>query len=142
MKVFFTLETLNNAGTEKSTLDILKHFSNETDARVIYFYKGHELKESYERAGIPLVFVDLEGNSFFKGVAALKKMIREERPDIIVSSIYRANIISRIACWQTKTRLVGTFVSDSYGKLRQQELKQKGILWKHKFVWMLDRWTS
>ncbi len=49
MKVFFTLETLANAGTEKSTLDIVQHFSKDTEVKVIYFYKGHDLKEAYER---------------------------------------------------------------------------------------------
>src|SRR4051794_10682491 len=99
MKVFFTLDTLANAGTEKSTLDIISHFSKGTTVKVIYFYKGHDLKEAYERAGIPLVFVNLQGgNSFLKGIKALKKLIREEQPDVVVSSIYRANLISRIAC--------------------------------------------
>lgn len=143
MKVFFTLDTLANAGTEKSTLDIITHFSRETEVKVIYFYKGHDLKEAYERAGIPLVFVDLKGgNSFFKGIKALKQLIREEKPDLVVSSIYRANLISRIACKQTKTKLIGTFVNDSYGAVRLEELKQKGIHWKFRFIWWLDKRTA
>ncbi len=142
MKVFFTLETLANAGTEKSTLDIIQHFSGNTEIKVIYFYKGHDLKEAYERAGIPLVFADLKGDSFLKGISILKKLIRNEKPDIIVSSIYRANIISRIACWLTGTKLIGTFVNDSYGAIRLEELKEKGIGWKFKFVWLLDKWTA
>jgi glycosyltransferase involved in cell wall biosynthesis len=143
MKVFFTLDTLTNAGTEKSTLDIITHFSKETKVKVIYFYKVHDLKEAYERAGIPLVFVDLQGgNSFFKGIKVLKNLIREEKPDVVVSSIYKANIISRIACKLTGTKLIGTFVNDSYGAVRLEELKQKGINRKFKLVWLLDKWTA
>lgn len=142
MKVFFTLDTLANAGTEKSTLDIISHFSKETQVKVIYFYKGHDLKEAYEKAGIPLEFVNLKGDSFLAGIKALKKIIKAEKPDIVVSSIYRANIISRIACKQTRTPLIGTFVNDSYGAVRLEELKQKGIGWKFRFFWMLDKWTA
>ena len=54
MKVFFTLDSLANAGTEKSTLDILSHFSKDVEVKVIYFYPGSDLKADYEKAGIPL----------------------------------------------------------------------------------------
>ena len=56
MKVFFTLDTLANAGTEKSTLDMLTHFSKEMDATVVYFYPGDDLKADYEKAGIRLKY--------------------------------------------------------------------------------------
>ena len=143
MKVFFTLDTLANAGTEKSTLDIVKHFSKDTEVKVIYFYKGHDLKEAYEKAGIPLLFMNLQGiKGYWKGISELKKLIRKEKPDLIVSSIYNANIISRIACKLTGTLLVGTFVNDSYGPVRLEELKQKGIYKKFRFVWWLDKFTA
>lgn len=126
MKVFFVLDTLINAGSERSTLDIISNFSGDIELKVIYFYPRHDLKELYESNGIPLHFINLSGKfNFIKGVKLLTRLIEAEKPDLVVSSIYRANIISRISCFLTNTKLIGTFVSDSYGKMRVASQKNK-----------------
>ena len=136
------MDTLANAGTEKSMLDIIGHFSNDVEAKVVYFYPGDDLKEAYEKAGIPLIFVNLPGKrSWFKGISSLRKIIREEKPDVVVSSILRANIISRIACWLSKTKLVGTFVSDSYSSMRTNSFSSKRKAGFY-FFYRLDRLTA
>ncbi len=128
MKVFFTLDTLANAGTEKSTLDILSHFSKGTETKVIYFYPGEDLRKDYEKAGIALHYANLKGKrSFLTGILRLVKLIRNEKPDLIVSSILRANLISRIAGLITRTPVIGTFVNDSYGQVRIEEMKRKKL---------------
>jgi glycosyltransferase involved in cell wall biosynthesis len=143
MKVFFTLDTLSIGGTERSTLDILSHFSKETQVKVIYFYKGHELKEAYEQAGIPLHFVGLPTRkSYLQGIRALIKIIRTEKPDIVVSSIARADLLSRIACFITRTPIIGTFVNDSYGAIRVEEHKKRKTYIKFMYAWTLDKMTS
>ncbi|MFN8246372.1 MAG: glycosyltransferase [Ferruginibacter sp.] len=143
MKVLFTLDTLANGGTEKSTLDIIRHFSKDTDARVVTFYPGDDLRQEYVQAGIPLIDLHLTGKrSFTTGIRKLITLIRQEKPDLVVSSILRANLISRIACYLTKTPLIGTFVNDSYGEIRVREFKDKGQYGRFRFFWLLDRWTS
>ncbi len=143
MNVFFTLDTLANAGTEKSTLDIISHFSKEVKTKVIYFYPGEDLKKDYESAGIPLHYVDLKGKrSFFTGVIRLIRLIKQEKPDLIVSSILRANLISRIAGFLTRTPVIGTFVNETYGQIRIEEIRKKKQYTGYRFFWLLDRWTS
>lgn len=143
MKVFFTLDTLSIGGTERSTLDILSHFSKDTEVKVIYFYEGHELKDRYQQAGIPLLFLGLKNRkSYFHGVRALINIIRSEKPDLIVSSIARADLISRIACLITRTPIVGTFVNDSYGSIRINEHKKRKTYIKFLYSWALDWLTS
>ncbi len=143
MKVLFTLDTLANAGTEKSTLDIISHFSKDTLAKVVYFYPGYDLKAAYEQAGIPLHFVDLKGKrSFLTGVIRLIRLIRLEKPDLIVSSIMRSNFISRFAGLITRTPVIGTFVNDSYGEIRIEEIKRKNQYRAYRFFWLVDKFTS
>ncbi len=142
LKVFFTVDALINAGTEKSILDIVSHFSIDVQVTVIYFYPRHELKDAYEAAGIQLIYLDLKGKKDFKsGIQKLTALIKTEKPDIVVSSILRANIISRIACKRTKTKLVGTFVSDSYSAERQQSFSFKRKIGAH-FYYLLDKFTA
>ena len=142
MKVLFTMDALINAGTEKSVLDIVSHFSPSIKVKVAYFYPRHDLKDAYEKAGIELIFLDLKGKrSFGKGIKKLKKLVRDEKPDVVVSSIFRANIMSRIACRLTNTKLVGTFVSDSYAPERQKSFSSKRKAGSYFFYW-LDRLTA
>ncbi len=143
MKILFTLDTLANAGAEKSTLEILSHFSNDTQVKVIYFYPGFDLKADFEKAGIPLHFADLKGKrSFIEGVRRLCKIIREEKPDLVVSSIMRADLISRVAGLITGTKIIGTLLSDSYGEMRIKEKKDQKQFAKFRFFWLIDKWTS
>src|SRR5205085_12573316 len=79
--------------------------------------------------------------SFGKGIKKLKKLVRDEKPDVVVSSIFRANIMSRIACRLTNTKLVGTFVSDSYAPERQKSFSSKRKAGSYFFYW-LDRLTA
>ena len=131
-----------NAGTEKSTLDIISNFSPATDVTVIYFYPRHDLRDAYEAAGIRLIFLDLKGKKDFSaGIKKLTDLIRKEKPDIVVSSILRANIISRISCKRTNTPLVGTFVSDSYSAERKQSFSLKRKIGAQWYYWV-DRFTS
>ncbi|MFT3909012.1 MAG: glycosyltransferase [Ferruginibacter sp.] len=143
MKVLFTLDTLANAGTEKSTLDIISHFSRDVEVKVIHFFPGFDLKAEYEKAGIPLRYVGLSGKrSFLKGTRSLVKIIREEKPDLIVSSIMRANFFTRFASLITKTPVIGTFVNDSYGDIRIAEMRKKKQYAGFRFFWLLDKRTS
>lgn len=143
MKVFFTLDTLAMGGTERSTLDILSHFSKETEVKVVYFYPGEDLKAAYQQAGISLVYLPVKGRrNFISGIRQLTKLIRQEKPDIMVSSISRADIITRIAGRLTQTPVIGTFVNDTYGATRIAEQKARKTYIKFLYSWFIDKRTS
>lgn len=142
MKVFFVLDALINAGTERSVLEIVSNFSADIKVTVLYFYDRHDLKVDFEKAGIDVVFFNLKSNkSFFQGAKCLKNYIQKEKPNLVVSSIYRANIISRLVCKLTNTPLIGTFISDSYGAERTSNYN-----WKRKlgalYYYYIDKFTA
>ncbi|GAB2496993.1 glycosyltransferase [Algoriphagus taiwanensis] len=139
MKILFTQDALVNAGAERSHLDILSRFSEEIDVGFVYFYPKHELKEAYERAGIRLFFLNIpEAYHFPLAIVRLVKLLRKEKPDLLVSSLWRADIITRIASKITGVPLVGTLVNDSYAPIAWTD--KKGL--KYKIVYWLDRWTA
>ena len=143
MKVLFTLDSLATGGTEKSTIDIIRHFSPKTEAKVVHFFPGFDLQQEYQKAGIPLIYLNLKGKrNFVRGTMKLIRVIKKEKPDLIVSSIMRANLISRMACKILGVPLVGTFVNDSYGEIRLEEIRQKNQYRLFRFFWLLDKWTS
>lgn len=139
LKLLFTQDALVNAGAERSHLEILSRFSSEVDVGFVYFYPKHELKEAYERAGIRLFFLDIpESYHFPLAVTRLVKLIRTEKPDLLVSSLWRADIITRMASWITGVPLVGTLVNDSYSPMAWKD--KQGL--KYRLVYWLDRMTA
>lgn len=139
MKVLFTQDALVNAGAERSHLEILSRFSSAIDVGFVYFYPKHELKEAYERAGIRLFFLNIpESYHFLIAVSRLVLLIRSEKPDLLISSLWRADIITRLASVITGIPLVGTLVNDSYSPIAWSD--KKGL--KYKLVYWLDRWTA
>ncbi len=143
MKVFFTLDSLALGGTERSTLDIVSKFSKDTAVKVVYFYPGDDLKAMYQKAGIALHDVKIKGKkNYITAIRALIRLIKTEKPDLIVSSIARADLISRIAGWITQTPVIGTFVNDTYGEIRKAEQKEKKIYHKFLYSWALDKWSA
>ncbi|MEB2778310.1 glycosyltransferase family 4 protein [Algoriphagus sp. D3-2-R+10] len=139
MKLLFTQDALVNAGAERSHLDILSRFSEEVEVSFVYFYPKHELKEAYENAGIRLIFLDIpESYQFWLAVSRLVKLIRSEKPDLLISSLWRADIITRIAALITGVPLIGTLVNDSYAPIAWQD--KKGL--KYKAVYWMDRFTA
>ncbi|AMQ57478.1 glycosyltransferase [Algoriphagus sanaruensis] len=139
MKILFTQDALVNAGAERSHLEILSRFSEELDVGFVYFYPKHDLREAYERAGIRLFFLNIpEGYHFTLAVSRLISLIRKEKPDLLVSSLWRADIITRIASFFTGVPLVGTLVNDSYAPMAWTD--KKGF--KYKVVYWVDRLTA
>ena len=128
-----------NAGAERSHLEILSRFSQDTEVALVYFYPKQELKREYEEAGVRLIFLDIpEAYHFPLAVSRLVRLIRTEKPDLLISSLWRADIITRLASWITGVPLLGTLVNDSYSPMAWKD--KKGL--KYKVVYWLDRLTA
>jgi glycosyltransferase involved in cell wall biosynthesis len=138
LKLLFTQDALVNAGAEKSHLEILSRFSKEVEVVFVYLYSKHDLKEEYEKAGIRLIFLDIpESYHFPLAINRLVRLIRKEKPDLLISALWRADIITRIASLITGVPLVGTLVNDSYAPIAWKD--KQGL--KYKLVYWLDRLT-
>lgn len=142
MKVLFTIDSLQQGGTEQSTAQIIKYLSKNVHVTVLYFYPKSDLLSIYKEIGCDIVSLELNGKyNWIKAIKGLIKTIENIKPDIVISSLYRSNIISRIACKICGKKLVGTFVTDSYNRERKNTFKNKGIA-KYFATYLLDWATS
>jgi len=142
MKVMFTIDTLAQGGAEQSTLETIRNFSESVEPIVVYFYSNHRLKDAFEQINCKLIFLDISGKyNFYNAIKALVKLLQIEKPDIIVSTLYRSSIISRFACLFTNIPLVGTFVSDSYIVERKKLFKGLKRVYYYS-TWALDCITA
>ena len=141
-RLLFSIDSLQAGGAEKSILATIGYLANDWEITVVYFYAKHDLKGDFQNAQCTLVYIPLvSGYKFRQGVTALNAIIKERRIDLIVTSLYRSGIMSRIAGRQTKTPVVDTIVNDSYGRAKLDEFKG---LHKLKFfaVKYLDKITA
>ena len=126
MKVLYLIDTLDVGGTERSLCDILSNFKRVT-AVVCHVYPGEALKPDYERAGLRVISLNIPGNySFLRAIRRFDDVVKSERPDLIHSSLFRAEIIARIVARRRGIPLVASFVSDSYGSARRAGLDWSG----------------
>jgi len=89
-----------------------------------------------------LVYLGIsEKYGFYKSVRLFYNLVISEKPDVVVSSLYRSLIISRFVCWFTKIPLIGTFVNERYGSDRKERFKGLDIV-KYYATWFLDRITA
>ena len=143
MKVLFAIDSLQQGGAEQSIAHIIRHFSKETQVNILYFYPKADLLPTYEELGCSIFSLNLQGKyNFVKGISMMIKVLEQVKPDIVVTSLYRSNIISRMACKLTETKLVGTFVDDSYNIERRKTFTGFSGFIKYYSTWFLDRITS
>jgi glycosyltransferase involved in cell wall biosynthesis len=141
MKIIFIIDGLLTGGAEKSTLDIVSRLPDHIIPLVVVVYKHHDLKPEFEKAGIRLIYFDLEGKYEFKrGIKLFTKVCIQEKPDLIVATLFRSEIISRIVSYRLKIPNVGTFVSDTYSS---NALLGLSLMMKLKIgtFWFLNRAT-
>lgn len=142
MKVIFTIDTLAQGGAEQSTLETIRNFSSSVESIVVYFYSNHRLKDAFEQANCKIIFLDIHGKyNFYFAIRKLIEVFKVEKPDIVVSTLYRSSIISRFACLFLKIPLVGTFVSDSYIPERRKLFKGVKKIFYYS-TWLLDCITA
>jgi glycosyltransferase involved in cell wall biosynthesis len=142
MKVIFTIDSLAQGGTEQSIAELISHFNQDIEIIVVYFYDAHQLRETYESLNCKLIYLGISDKyGFYKSVKLFYHLVIREKPDVVVSSLYRSLIISRLVCWVTKTPLVGTFVNEPYSSDRKERFRGADIV-KYYMTWFLDRITA
>lgn len=132
IKVLFVIDTLQVGGAEQSLLDLVTRFHN-VQTVVCHIYAGDTLKQGFIDKGIPVYSIDLQRKyAFFSACRQLKAIVNTEKPDLMVAYLTRSEIVTRIVGRVNHIPVIGTFVSDLYGKAYNQGLSRKaklGVAW-------------
>lgn len=118
-KILFLIDSLAVGGAEISVLEVVKNLS-ECSTVVCVAYQGeHALKSDFEAAGAKLYFFDIKKRfGFGEGIKELRKVIEKEKPDLVHTTLFKSEIIGRLTVPSFKIPLVGSLISDTYGKER------------------------
>lgn len=140
-RVLFVIDTLEVGGAEQSLLDLVTRF-RQMEAIVCHVYTGETLKPQFIDHGIQVRSIGLKQQyGFARAYRHLKTILLEEQPDLVVACLTRSELLSRVLCRQLHIPVIGTFVSDLYGKAYNRSLSRKARLGVSFFKW-LNRITA
>lgn len=140
-KVLFLIDTLEVGGAETSILEIASRLKN-WEPLVVYIYQGGTLKPHFEKAGIKVYSLNVKAKfGIWESYRALSKIIKNEKPDIIHATLFKAELVSRFVGPKFNIPVINSFVNDSYSIERYELLNfnQKTTLNLYKLV---DRITA
>lgn len=141
LKILFVIDSLQQGGAEQSLLDNLRCFTR-IEPVVCHLYSGEFLKPRFLEAGIRVYSIGLTSRyGFVRAYKALKEVVDKEWPDLMVAYLTRSELITRLVAKFNRILVIGTFVSDLYGKDYNRSLSLKGRLGKLIFE-MLNRLTK
>ena len=141
MKVLHLIDTLEIGGAEQSLLAILQRF-RVVQPVMCHIYPGDTLRPAYEAAGILTISLDIPGKyAFPQAITRVRHVIETEQPDLIHTTLFRADVVGRMAGWSAHRPVVSSFVNDSYSSVRRGSLSPAGRV-KLRGVQEIDRITA
>jgi glycosyltransferase involved in cell wall biosynthesis len=141
LKILFVIETLGHGGAERSLAEILPPLLDAGIKPTVAFFHRHN-KESLEDLlrdeGVELRFLPARG--MWRRVAALRRLIRTERPDVIHTALFTSDILGRLASIGAPSVVVTSLVNMGYDRIRLQNRDINRLkLWA---VRNIDAWTA
>jgi glycosyltransferase involved in cell wall biosynthesis len=135
-KVLFVIDTLQLGGAEQSLLENTSRFKNIHPV-VCHLYTGSILQPKFAEKGIKVYSFNISKKyGFLEAYQKLKKIVIQEKPDLMVAYLTRSEIVTRLLGRFYKIPVVGTFVNDLYCKSYNQHLswKAKNLVSVFKYI--------
>lgn len=135
-KILFVIDTLQLGGAEQSLLENTSRFKN-IHPIVCHIYTGAILEPRFREKGIKVYSLNIARKyGFLEAYNKLRKIVAEERPDLMVAYLTRSEIVTRLLGKFNRIPVVGTFVNDLYCKSYNQHLswKAKNVVSLFKYI--------
>lgn len=137
-RVLYVIDTLEVGGAERSTLEIATRLKN-WHPFICYIYQGDSVLPQYHFAASQIISLGLPGPyQFLMAAQKLSAVLDDLKPDLVVATLLRSELIARWCCNRKGIPIVGTFVSDPYGTEASQGVSSS-LKWKIRFFRELNR---
>jgi len=144
LHVVHLIESLGSGGAERLLYTNLKHFDPErirSTVITVYPHATHWL-EPITALGVPVVSLNCSNTRDIpKGIRALRTWLLANKPDLIHSHLWTANIISRVAGRLTRTPVISSVHNPDHEPEAWADGAEVSLL-KRRVVRALDRWTA
>lgn len=100
IKLMFVVAALYTGGAERHLLQILPRLDPERfESKVVCIKEPGNLYLEFEEAGIPAAVLGYGKRQEARALAALVRLMRDERPDMVITWGFAAEAISRVAAY-------------------------------------------
>jgi len=141
--VLFVIPGLSGGGTERSLRELVGTLvRRDIDVSIVYMVqRPTDDVAQLERAGARLHLVPKR--RLGTHVLGIRRVITRERPDIVHTSLFEADIAGRVAAWRApggRRVVLSSIVNTSYDPARLDDPNVPE--WKLRGVRMIDGWTA
>jgi glycosyltransferase involved in cell wall biosynthesis len=121
MKLFYVINGLGPGGAERSLADLLPFYRRAgIDPTVICLrHREHGMEGEVRIGGSELRF--LRGGGILGNARELRKLIRRDRPDLVHTTIFEADIVGRLAAAGLGVPVLTSLVNTSYDPVRLKD---------------------
>jgi hypothetical protein len=140
MKILFIQDSLGTGGAEKSNSE-LWYFLREKGIAIkviVLEHRQNGIEKEILENKFDVTFID--NQNFWQQVNSIAKIVKEFKPDIVHSVLYRATIRTRLAKLKTSFFNIESLVNCSYDAIRFSDLKVNK--WALHIYQFLDRITQ
>src|SRR5918996_6097514 len=140
LRVLFVINGLGTGGAERSLAEMLPIFVREGVEPIVATLRRRSegVEGSVRSEGYDVRLVD--GARWPARLRGVRKLIRTERPDLVHTTIFEADVAGRIAAWCTGVPVLTTLVNTSYVRERLADPNVDRM--KLAAVRHIDAWTS
>ncbi|SHF91246.1 Glycosyltransferase involved in cell wall bisynthesis [Salegentibacter echinorum] len=121
-KILFVLDTLQGSGAERSLVEIAIRFKKHIPV-FVNIYEGDLLTPILEKHGVKYYSLDVPMERNFKiARARLEEVYKIEQPDIIHSTLFKSDAVTRLLKKKYDVFLINSYVNNNYNPLRFKKL--------------------
>jgi glycosyltransferase involved in cell wall biosynthesis len=140
LKLLFVIDSLGTGGAERDLAERLPELARFGIAPIVVSLRQRAdgVQRDLQRQGFDLRI--LKNTGLLSQVLALRKIIRDERPDLIRTVLFRADLAGRLAAIGSRTKLLSKLVSTEYAEIRRNDPNLNRM--KFRLARLLDGWTA
>jgi glycosyltransferase involved in cell wall biosynthesis len=140
LKILFVIDGLGHGGAERSLGEMLKGLTSAGIQSTVAFFEQQQgdLAPLFRNHGAELHFIPERG--MLQRVAAVRRLIRAERPDVLHTALFESDVIGRLASIGQNIVVVSSLVNTPYDPIRHENPDINSL--KLSGVRMIDAFTA
>lgn len=140
LKLLFVIDSLGTGGAERDLAERLPQLARFNIAPIVVSLRQRRegVQQDLQRQGFDVRILNKTG--LLSQVLALRKIIRDERPDLIHTVLFHADLAGRLAAIRSRTKLLSSLVNTDYAEMRRNDPNLNRM--KFHLARLLDSWTA
>ncbi|HEX7768279.1 MAG TPA: glycosyltransferase, partial [Nitrospira sp.] len=140
LKILFVIDSLGTGGAERYLAEQLPHLSRFYVTPIVVSLRPRQegLQADLRRQGFDVRILPASG--LIGRVAALRAIIRAERPDVIQTVLFHADLAGRLAAVGFPVKVISRLVNTDYDERRFDDPNIKTV--RFRLARLIDGWTA